>query len=223
MGEPSIKKPDLIYAWSMRPGEKTNLDEPAADSSSKLRRIDARRNRARIFTAAKKLFAEQSGSARMEDIARLAGVGVGSLYRSFGNCAGLAEAIFRDILDDLVEMANRLGLDRDPCSALRIWLQTYIDGLHAKRSMLGDLAPLFESDPKLLASARAKAASALATVLVRAQEAGAVRSDIDADALAQLINGLAGNSDSDHPQRAELLLEIILDGLAARGAYPKEL
>ena len=129
MGEPSIKKPDLIHAWSMRPGEKTNLDEPAADSSSKLRRIDARRNRARIFTAAKKLFAEQSGSARMEDIARLAGVGVGSLYRSFGNRAGLAEAIFRDILDDLVEMANRLGLDRDPCSALRIWLQTYIDGL----------------------------------------------------------------------------------------------
>ncbi|WP_170153429.1 TetR/AcrR family transcriptional regulator [Roseiarcus fermentans] len=214
---------DLIRVWSMRLPEKTNPAEPATDNWSKIRRIDARRNRARIFTAAKKLFSEQSGSTRMEDIARLAGVGVGSLYRSFGNRAGLAEAIFRDILDELVEMANRLGLDRDPCSALRIWLQTYIDGLHAKRSMLGDLAPLFESDPKLLASARTKAASALATVLVRAQEAGAVRSDIDAEALTQLINGLAGSSNSAEPQRADLLLEVILDGLAARGAYPKEL
>jgi AcrR family transcriptional regulator len=176
-------------------------------------RADARRNRARIFAAAKRCFAEQGAAARMEDIAKLAETGIGTLYRSFGNRAGLAEAIFREALDELVEIANAQSEEGNPRATLERWLTTYIDEIYAKRTMLGDLMPLFESEPDLLEGARANAVAALGAVLARAQEAGAVRADIDAGALMQLVNGLAAPAGSD-PKQARLLLEVVLDGLA---------
>ncbi len=195
------------------------MKDTASPGSARVRRSDARRNWDRVFAAAKKCFAEQGPSVRMEDIARLAGVGVGTLYRSFGNRAGLAEAIFREALDDLVDMANRSTNERDPGMALRTWLQTYIDEIYAKRLMLSDLTPLFDSEPQLLADARANAVTALATVLVSAQEASVARADIDAGALMQLVNGVVAPADGD-PKRARLLLEVVLDGLAAHRPGP---
>lgn len=195
------------------------MKETASEGPARVRRIDARRNSARIFSAAKRCFAEQGSAARMEDIARLAGVGVGSLYRSFGSRAGLAEAIFREALGDLVAMANRSAEACDPGAALRTWLRTYIDEIHAKRLMLGDLTSLFDSDPQLLADARADAAAALATVLTRAQESGAVRTDVGAEALMQLVNGLTAPADGD-PEQARMLLDIVLDGLAVQTGRP---
>lgn len=178
-------------------------------------RADAERNRQRIFAAAKRCFAERGATTRMEDIAALAETGIGTLYRSFGNRAGLAEAIFREALDELVEIADRQSGEEDPRIALGRWLRVYVDGIYAKRTMLDDLLPLFESDPELLERARAKAVAALGSVLTRAQAADMVRTDIDADSLLQLVNGLTAPAGGD-PARARHLLGIILDGLASQ-------
>ncbi len=183
------------------------------DGPERTRRIDAQRNQARIFAAAKSCFADKGAAARMEDIARLAQMGVGSLYRSFGSRAGLAEAIFRDSLNELVVLANQLSAQKDPAASLKIWLRTYTTELYGKRLMLGDLLPLFDAQPQLVIDARAHAVAALAKVLTKAQAEGAVRGDVDAHALMQLVNGLAAPADGD-PDRAHLLLDVVLDGLS---------
>ena len=189
-----------------------------SDRPKRGRRIDALRNEERIFAAAKRAFAATGASTKMEDIARAAGVGVGSLYRSFGNRAGLAEAIFREAVTELAQLADERGAEADAATALKIWLRTYVDELQAKRTMLGDLMPLFESNPEMLTSARADAVKALERVLLRAQAAGEARADVDADALMQLVNGLAP-ADGDR-ERAQLLLNIVIDGLAVPNKGP---
>ncbi len=177
-------------------------------------RADARRNRQRIFIAAKACFAEQGGGASMEDIARRAGVGVGTLYRAFASRAGLAETIYRETLDELVAAAEQFANGLDPWTALTKWLTAYVTEMSAKRSMLSDLQPLFDKDPALLAEARAKAVGALQTVLSRAQHAGVARQDVLAFDLIPLLNG-AVPSPASNPVHAYALLDIILVGLRA--------
>ncbi|WP_095011635.1 TetR/AcrR family transcriptional regulator [Tsuneonella mangrovi] len=182
---------------------------------SKRKRADARRNRDRIFAAAKECFAAAGPAVRMEDIARAADTGIGTLYRSFGNRAGLAEAIFRDALERLVEAANQSGMaDSDPEASLQSWIAIYVSEMQAKRTMLADLTPLFEADPSILPDARASAAAALGKLLDCAQAAGKVRPDIDGESLMLLVNGIAVGpaSGTDATRR---LLQVVFDGLSS--------
>ena len=183
-----------------------------APATARAERADARRNRARVFAAAQACFAERGAEASMEDIAHRAGVGIGTLYRAFGRRAQLAEAVFCDLADALAEEATRLARADDPWEALAAWLAAYTGLLRSKRAMWGALRPLFQHHPALLLESRQRAVAVVDALLRPLQTAGVVRPDLHAADLLQLVNGAAGSAAAD-PERAEVLLSIVLDGI----------
>ncbi len=180
-------------------------------------RADALCNRKRIIAAAKECFLSQSAGTAMEDIARRAGVGVGSLYRGFGSRAGLAEAVFRDMLDELGEFATHEEHNNNPLAGLVGWIDSFVDKLIEKRAMLTELKPLFEHDPQLLAQSHQVASTALDQLLKRAQTADCVRRDVNAPDLFQLIIGMVTAGGGER-SRIEPLMRIVLQGLRAQPA-----
>ena len=162
--------------------------------------------------AAKACFADESKIYGMEDIARAAGVGVGTLYRAFGNRAGLAEAVFRDMLDELADVAADLADSPDPWTALQVWLDAYIDQLISKRSIMRELQPLFDQDPHLTEESGRLASEALNIVLTQAKAAHFVRADVHPNDILQLVNGIVRAGSNDR-ERIAAMLTIILDGV----------
>ena len=175
-------------------------------------RADALRNRERIFAVAKACFADESAVYGMEDIARKAGVGVGSLYRAFGNRAGLAEAVFKDMVDELAALAADLAGGSNKWSALKKFLEAYVDQLISKRSIMRELQPLFDQDPHLREDSGRLASRALEVVLEQAKGEGFVRAGVRATDILQLINATVRAGTNDE-RRVGAMLRIILDGI----------
>lgn len=148
----------------------------------------------------------------MEEIAKRAGVGVGTLYRSFGNRSGLAEAVFIAMLEELLVAAGQMSARRDPWRRLVDWLQAYGAQLQEKSAMLGVLRPLFELKPTLLHESKSRAEEAFTSVLQPAQRAGLVRSDVTSADLLQLMNHLFGTGVVDAAQ-GKLWLGVVTAGI----------
>lgn len=184
----------------------------AGEVSVRPTRADARRNRELIFAAARACFACETSSTGMEDIARRAGVGVGSLYRAFGNRAGLAAALYREMLDELAVVASELETRSDAWEALLAWLKTYVEALIAKQSIMKELRPLFDHDPDLATNSHKFAADAFSGVLARAQRAGTVRMDIEPADLLRLVFGMVEHGPAAR-DRIDLMLNVILTGI----------
>jgi AcrR family transcriptional regulator len=175
-------------------------------------RADARRNRERVFQVAREMFSEDPHSAGMDEIARRAGVGIGTLYRNFPSRIDLIEAIYREDLAALATLADRLIETRNPWDALAEWLLGFARFTESKRAILGELGQAFEANPDLAAQARHQIDSAALKVLTRAHAAGAVRPDVTAPDLIQLVGGFVLFIAAD-PERTDHLLGVVLDGL----------
>lgn len=147
----------------------------------------------------------------MEEIAKHADVGVGTLYRHFPRRIDLVEAVYRSDVDTLVAEADRLA-DLEPWSALAAWLQAFIRYAQSKRVFLTELREAFEKNPELALDSRVRIGAAAASVLVRAQQAGAARTDIDAEDLMHLIGGMCMARAASLEQN-ERLLGLVLDGI----------
>ena len=187
---------------------------PATREERRATRADAVRNRELAFAAAKACFAEEGADTSMPAIAKKAGVGVATLYRAFGSRSGLAEAVFHDMLDELAKAATCPRTGEDAWAALTAWLQSYVEQMIAKWSMISELQPLFDRNPTLLPDSRMVAAAALSSVLEPAQKAGLARKDVSAADLIRLLNGTVIPGAAP-PQRANVLLDIIVSGLKA--------
>jgi AcrR family transcriptional regulator len=177
-------------------------------------RADARRNRQRVFDAARELFAMPEGDPSMEQIARAAGVGVGTMYRNWPSRTALVEEIYRDDLSELTASAAQHQAEQDPRAALVSWLNDYLRHAQAKRGMLTELNATFDERPELLSESRRQILEATAIVLEPAQRAGAVRPDVTAADLIQLVRGMVMSGVAP-PSRYPFLLEIVLDGIRA--------
>jgi len=186
-----------------------HIDE---ESGSRSMRADARRNYERLLDAARKVFADQGGSASMEAIAKQAGVGVGTLYRHFPKRIDLVEAVYRGDVDVLVSSAERGVTELDPWAALEAWLHAFVDYGRAKRTFLNELHEAFEKNPDLKPASRERIGAACNGVLTRAQDAGLARSDIDGQDLMQLVSPMCTNSTLTAEQ-GQRLLAMVLDGL----------
>ncbi len=178
-------------------------------------RADARRNRQRVFDAARELFATPDGDPSMEQIARAAGVGVGTMYRNWPSRSELVEEIYGDDLAGLRALAVRYRTDNAPWDALVRWLQDYLRHVYAKRGMLAELGAAFDERPELRNESRRRVIEAAAIVLDPAQSAGFVRTDLTAADLVQLVRGMALPGVAP-PSRYPFLLEIVLDGIRTR-------
>lgn len=189
-------------------------------------RADARRNRERIVAAALALFVERGPDVPMEEIARAAGVGVGTLYRRFPDRDELILAVNLENFHRLVEFAQRIEEEEpNPGQALAKLLHTALDmrlnitlGMTASRmfSSLSDSAEVEQIRTELVAT--------MGRILRRAQQAGSVRSDIDvgdvALALTALTRSVPANAVELHEMAVHRLIALILDGLHPSSSTP---
>ncbi len=175
-------------------------------------RSDARRNYELLVDAAREAFAEEGGQASMEAIAKRAGVGIGTLYRHFPKRIDLVEAVYRTDVDGLVELAAGLVASAEPWPALVAWLEGFVRYAQTKRTFLNELFEAFEKNPELKVVSRERLQDALSSVLVRAQEARAVRSDVTAADVMQLLGPMCTSPTLTDGQIDRLLL-VVEDGL----------
>jgi AcrR family transcriptional regulator len=192
------------------------VDEPVgteqAAETERPMRADARRNYQRLLEAGREVLTERGSEASMEEIARRADVGVGTLYRHFPRRIDLVEAVYREDVDGLVELARTVNEREDPWQGLVDWLVGFVKYGQSKRVFLTELHEAFEKNPDLVFSLREKIAGAVSTVLVRAQQAGVARTDIDHADLMQLVGGMCMARNATFAQN-ERLLQLVLDGV----------
>ena len=188
------------------------MSEDVAEGPAKPMRADARRNYERLVDAARRVFTEHGGDASMEAIAKEAGVGVGTLYRHFPKRIDVVEAVYRNDVDTLIDAADRGMLDPGPWDALASWLRAYVDYAQAKKVFLNELHEAFDKNPELKLDSRERIWASCDRLLVRAQEAGEARCDINGEDLMQLVSPMCVHATLD-PAQSERLLAMVLDGL----------
>jgi AcrR family transcriptional regulator len=178
------------------------------------KRADARRNYEKVLAAAREAFAEGGESTALEEIARRAGVGIGTLYRHFPNRQALLEALYVDEVEEVCRSAAQREGD-DPWEALNGWLEGFIGYLATKQALAAELLNYVDRDAQLFRTSRAALFSAGEPLLERAQEAGVVRPDVDIAEVIQMVIGIAKIPAGD-PRQTEHILRIALDGLRYR-------
>src|SRR5690348_3926943 len=144
-------------------------------------RADAQRNYARLLDAASAAFLEHGADdVSLEEIARRAGVGIGTLYRHFPTRQALLEAVYRDQVDLLRARAGELLRAESPGDALADWLRALVKFSSTKHSLVSALLATLGKDSDLLSSCGQVIRGAAEALLARAQQAGAVRTDAEA-------------------------------------------
>ncbi|WP_187284273.1 TetR/AcrR family transcriptional regulator [Streptomyces sp. uw30] len=178
-------------------------------------RADARRNHERLLTEARSAFAEHGTDASLEDVARRAGVGIGTLYRHFPNRDALLSAVFEDAAGDLLARSRELLRSPEPCTALVTWLREMVTHAGEYRGLAHALMSVSDGDSSALARCSGPIREAGGTLLARAQESGAVRPDVSIGDLLQLTHAiaLAAEETPDDPELADRLLHLTLRGL----------
>jgi AcrR family transcriptional regulator len=178
------------------------------------KRADARRNYEKVLAAARQAFAEGGESTALEEIARRAGVGIGTLYRHFPNRQALLEAIYVGEVEEMCRSAAELDAS-DPWDALNAWFERFIAYIGTKRALAAELLNYLEEDAPLFQLCRTSLFEAGEPLLRRAQEAGVVRSDVSIGEVIQMVVGISKIPASD-PKQTERILRVALDGLRYR-------
>jgi AcrR family transcriptional regulator len=178
-------------------------------------RADARRNFEALLAAARDAFAENGTEASLEDIARRAGVGIGTLYRNFPTRDDLFLSVYVEEIDQLSAVAAQVA-DQPPWEALATWLRRFVGYAATKRAIYEALNR--ESD--MFRSCREKMYAAGGPLFARAQEAGEVRKDASFDDVLRMVSGLVSAGYVDEAQR-DRVLGYALDGIKTDGSKTK--
>ena len=185
-------------------------------------RADAARNRARLLAAAKEVFAARGLDATMDEVARRAGVGVGTAYRRFRNRDDLIAALFEERLDEFMGLIDESLADDDPWRGLSS-LPRALDGDAGRRPRLQGAAAAERRGPGADAPFRAHIRPLVAELVRRARDAGELRADVVEDdvLLVSLMTGAVAEFAHDvEPELWRRSLALLLDGLRATGASP---
>ena len=175
------------------------------------KRADARRNYDKVLAAAREAFAEGGESTALEEIARRADVGIGTLYRHFPNRQALLEALYAAEVEQMCRSAAELD-GSDPWEALNAWFERFIAYIGTKRALAAELLNYLDQDAPLFQLCRTSLFDAGEPLLKRAQEAGVVRSDVTIGEVIQMLVGISKIPASD-PRQTERMLRVALDGL----------
>jgi AcrR family transcriptional regulator len=188
--------------------------ELAQAAPQKPMRADARRNYEKVLEAAATAFGERGASTSLEDIARRAGVGIGTLYRHFPTRQALLEAVYVDEVQRICDAAGDLDA-LPPWEALSTWLKGVVGYLATKQALANELFEFIGRDSELFLSCRQGIFEAGQPLLDRAQQSGAVRSDVTLSQVIQMVGGIAKMQNVD-PEQVQHVLSIALDGLRYR-------
>ena len=155
--------------------------------------------------------------ASLEEIARRADVGIGTLYRHFPTRDAIVEAVYRREVQQLADAAPRLIRPLPPAEALRAWMRVFIDYIAAKKVIAPALKSLVGGGSALYADSSARINGAIALLVERARASGDIRPDADsADLLRALIGFAYVNSAPDWEASALRLIDLLIDGLRSQ-------
>jgi AcrR family transcriptional regulator len=184
-------------------------------------RADARRNREKLIENAAAAFAAGGVQTSLEDIARRAGVGIGTLYRHFPTREHLVEVVYRRELDGLCTAAVELARTHRTDEALAEWMQRLVGYIATKRGMADSLRILMTTNSECFADVAGKLSQALKGLIDAAVAEGTIRSDVDATDVMQALSGIYGAPDTpDWRERSRRLVSLLMDGL--RSGAPKQ-
>ncbi len=181
-------------------------------------RADARRNVERLIAVAREAIAERGADASLDDIARRAGVGPGTLYRHFPTRGALIEAVYRDGVATLCDTGDRLGETEPPEDALIDWLRAFVAFVAQKRALAGALMDSMDNRDRVFRECHGMIEATGSSLLARAKATGAIREDIDLNDLVRLASALAraGEGTPDGAAVSDRLLRLALEGLRPR-------
>jgi len=182
-------------------------DEPGAKM-----RADARRSRAKLLEAATAAFAEHGADAPLDDIARKAGVGIGTLYRHFPTRTDLQAAVYRSQVLAVCEAADELVDTVTPEQAFFGWVRALTGYLTTKRGLSRALIEAVGKDSELISGCWVAMHESTDRLLAHAQQAGVLRADISSQDVLRLIHGITIATETS-PGDADRLLALVLDGL----------
>jgi len=177
------------------------------------KRADARRNYEKVLAAAREAFAERGTTTSLEEIARRADVGIGTLYRNFPNRQALLEAVYVDEVEGLCRSASEFD-DLPPWEAFDAWAHRLVGYLATKQALAHELLEYVDRDAPLFMACRKSLLSAGQPLVERAQQSGALRPDTDLWEIIHLVGGIA--KIPGEPEQTAHMLQIALDGLRYR-------
>jgi len=186
------------------------------DHLRKPMRADARRNYDKLLEVSRAAFAEGGSDVSLEEIARRAEVGIGTLYRHFPTRQALLEAVYVDEVEALGRSASELA-DLPPWEALSSWLRRYVSYAVTKHALAAELAASVGAETTVFQLCKGAIFAAGEPLLQRAQDAGVVRLDTSFTDIARMVFGIAAIPASE-PEQIERILDVALDGLRYKPA-----
>ncbi|MGN6605775.1 MAG: TetR/AcrR family transcriptional regulator [Jatrophihabitans sp.] len=177
-------------------------------------RADAARNRAQLIAAAREAFAEHGTGASLEDIARRAGVGVGTLYRHFPNRQELLEAVYVEEVEALCRSAADFA-SLPEWDALVAWFLRFVDYVATKRALAEEMLATVSKDAPVFRQCHDAIFAAGQPLLAKAIAAGAVRDDVAFEDVIRLVSGVTMIRNAT-PEDIRRVLTVALDGLRYR-------
>jgi AcrR family transcriptional regulator len=176
-------------------------------------RADAQQNRERILEVAKEAFTRSGANASLDDIAKEAGVGAGTLYRHFPTRDALIEAVYRTEVERMAAAEKKFSENLPPIEALRAWMLLFVDYIATKQIIGPALNSLVGGPSKLYEGSRAQVQGAMDALVKRAIKNGDIRKDLEPfDLLRALIGVSHVASGPDWQQSARRLVDILIIG-----------
>jgi len=176
-------------------------------------RADAERNRERILEVAKEAFTRFGADASLDDIAKQAGVGPGTLYRHFPAREELLQAVYRSELEKLAAAEQKFAQTMPPIEALRAWLLLFVDGIATKQLIAPAVNTLVGDPKKVFEASYAKMHQAIRALVKRGVESGEIRSDLDPVDLLRALVGVSNvAAGPDWQPSAKRLVDILIVG-----------
>lgn len=195
------------------------MDRKPGPAAARKPRADGERNRVLLMQAAKAVFAEKGSQASLEEIARAAGVGIGTLYRHFPARDALVAAVFANETAQLAQGAQRLAETQAPVQALRGWLLLFIDFMSTKHGMSEVFDAVVSPSSELYADAGTQTTGAMEMLVQRAVASGDIALEIAPSDILRALAGIASVScGPDWETAARQLVDIIINGVRVRHA-----
>jgi AcrR family transcriptional regulator len=183
-------------------------------SASKPLRSDAQRNRDKLVEVAAQTFAADGVDASLEEIAKRAGVGIGTLYRHFPTREHLVEVVYRREVEGLCHAAEELAREHPADVALELWMQRFVDYIATKRGLATSLRLLLTTNSTLFSDTSGRVSGAMRNLIEAAAASGKIRADVDASDVMHALGGIySAPNTPEWRDRSGRLVKLLMDGL----------
>ncbi|OHV86524.1 TetR family transcriptional regulator [Mesorhizobium sp. ORS 3428] len=177
-------------------------------------RADAQRNRDKLVEVAAQAFASDGVDTSLEEIAKRARVGIGTLYRHFPTREHLVEVVYRREVEGLCQAAEELAREHPADVALELWMQRFVDYIATKRGLATSLRILLTTNSTLFSDTSGRVSNALRGLVERAAASGKIRADVDASDVLHALGGIySAPNTPDWRERSGRLVKLLMDGL----------